>query len=56
MTFQKAVQKFDFHPSILRIENKVDDQIFQNLFSFTEMTQIDILKEIKFISNKIATS
>lgn len=49
----KAIQSF---PNILVIKNKIIELISQNLFSFSKVSQTDILKEIWFINSKMATT
>ena len=48
----KAIQKFEFHPSILRIKNKIREKVSPNLFSFSQVTKAKVLKEINLINNK----
>ena len=31
---EKAIKKFEFHPSILLIKNRIGENVSQNLFSF----------------------
>ena len=51
----KAIKKFEFHPSILLIKNKIGEKVSPNLFSFSEVTKAEVLKEINIINNKKAT-
>ena len=51
---EKAIKKFEFHPSILLIKNKIGKNVSQNLFSFNEVTKVEVLKEINHIKNKKA--
>ena len=48
---EKAIKKFESHPSILLIKNKV---VKINLFCFNEVTKAEVLKEINSINNKKA--
>ena len=48
---EKAIKKFEFHPSIFLIKNKV---VKINLFCFNEVTKAEVLKEINSINNKKA--
>ena len=48
----KPIKKFEFHPSILRIKNRIAKNIFQNLFCFHEITKAEALKEINSVNNK----
>lgn len=49
----KAIQSF---PNILVIKNKIVELISQNLFSFSKVSQTDILKAIWFINSTMATT
>ena len=49
---EKAIKKFDFHPSILLIKNKIGKNVSQNTFCFNEVTKAEVLKEINSINNK----
>ena len=51
---EKAIKKFEFHPSILLIKNKIGKNVSQNLFCFNEVTKAEVLKEINSINNKKA--
>ena len=51
----KSISKFEFHPSILLIKNKIGEKFSPNLFSFSEVTKAEVLKEINLINNKKAT-
>ena len=51
---EKAIKKFEFHPSILLIKNKIGKNVSQNLFCFNEVTKAEVLKEINYINNKKA--
>ena len=51
----KAIKKIEFHPSILPIKNKIGEKVSPNLFSFSELTKAEVLKEINLINNKKAT-
>ena len=53
---EKAIKKFEFHPSILLIKNKIGKNASQNLFCFNEVTKVEVLKEINYINNKKANS
>ena len=48
--------RFEFHPSILLIKNKVGKNFSQNLFCFNEVTKAEVLEEINSINNKKANS
>ena len=49
----RAIEKFKIHPSVLIIK----DKIFQgNKFSFTEVSQSEVQKEIKNLNVKKATT
>ena len=52
----KAIKKFEFHSSILFIKNKIGEKVSPNLFSFSEVTKAEVLKEINLINNKKATT
>ena len=51
----KGIKKFEFHPSILLIKNRIDKNISPNLFCFNEVTKAEVLKEINSVNNKKAT-
>ena len=51
---EKAIKKFEFHPSILLIKNRIGKNVSQNLFCFNEVTKAELLKEINQINNKKA--
>ena len=51
---EKAIKKFEFHPSILLIKNKIGKNVTQNLFCFNEVTKAEVLKQINSINNKKA--
>ena len=51
----KAIKNFEFHPSILLIKNKIGEKVSPNLFSFSEVTKAEVLKEINLINYKKAT-
>ena len=50
----KAIKKFEFHPSISLIKNRIAKNICQNLFCFNEVTKVEVLKETNYINNKKA--
>ena len=41
----KAIKKFEFDPRILLIKNRIGEKISPNLFSFSEVTKAEVLKE-----------
>ena len=49
---EKAIKKFEFHPSILLSKNRIAKNVYQNLFCFNEVTKVEVLKEINSINNK----
>ena len=51
----KAIKKFEFHPSISLIKYRIAKNIYQNLFCFNEVTKVEVLKETNYINNKKAT-
>ena len=53
---EKAIKKFEFHPSILLSKNRIAKNFYQNLFCFNEVTKVEVLKEINYINNKKANS
>ena len=52
----KTIQKFEFHPGILLIKNKIGEKVSPNLFSINEVTKAEVLKEVNLINNKKATA
>ena len=48
-TIDKAIMKFQFHPSILLIKSKINTS---NTFSFTETETDDVNKEIRSLNSK----
>ena len=51
---EKAIKKFEIHPSILLINNRIGKNVSQNLSCFNDVTKADVLKEINYINNKKA--
>ena len=51
---EKAIKKFEFHPSILLIKSRIGKNVSRNLFCFNEVTKAEVLKEINSINNKKA--
>ena len=51
---KKVTKKFEFHPRILLIKNKVGKNVSQNLFCLNEVTKAEVEKEINSINNKKA--
>ena len=51
---EKVTKKFEFHPRILLIKNKVGKNVSQNLFCLNEVTKAEVEKEINSINNKKA--
>ena len=50
----KAIKKFEFHPSILLIKNKIGKNVSQHLFCFNNVTKAELLKDsIKDLKNFI---
>ena len=56
MNFAKFLRTPLFTEHLWWLLLNVDGQISQNVFPFSEVTQADILKEIKFVKNKKATT
>ena len=51
---EKVIKKFEFHPSILFIKNRIGKNFSQNLSCFNEVTKAEVLKKINYINNKKA--
>ena len=51
---EKVTKKFEFHPSILFIKNRIGKNFSQNLSCFNEVTKAELLKKINYINNKKA--
>ena len=49
------MKEFEFHPSILLIKNKIGEKVSPNLFSFSEVTKAEVLKETNLINDKKTT-
>ena len=56
MNFAKFLRTPLFTEHLWWLLLNVGGQISQNVFPFSEVTQADILKEIKFVKNKKATT